>query len=93
MRKGEKERGRGTDRGRERKGGETDRVRETDRKVERGRGRKKRTNNHAGADVAELGFLAVVILELVRPVVGRFAGLGSRRLLPLLLLHLLVVDE
>lgn len=61
---------------------------------ERGRERvKKRTNNHAGADVAELGFLAVVVLELVRPVIGDSAGLGSQRLLPPLLLNLLVVDK
>lgn len=52
-----------------------------------------RTDYHASADVAELGLLAVVVLELVRPVVEGLGRLGGGRLLPLLLLHLLVVDE
>ena len=50
------------------------------------------TDDHASAHIAELGLLAVVVLELVGFVVDRSDGLRGRRLL-LLLLHLLIVDE
>lgn len=52
-----------------------------------------RTHDHARADVAELGLLAVVVLELVRPVVERLDRLYGRSLVLLLLLHLFLINE
>lgn len=55
--------------------------------------RSSRTDDHASADVAELGLLAVVVFELVGFVVDHDHGLGRRLGLLLLHLHLLIVDE
>lgn len=52
-----------------------------------------RTHDHARADVAEFGLLAVVVLELVRPVIDRLGWLHGGGLVLLLLLDLLVIDE
>lgn len=57
------------------------------------RRRAARTDNHARTDVTELRFLAVVVLELVRPVVDWFDWFRWRRLILLFFFHLLVIDE
>ena len=59
----------------------------------RNRMRSPRTDYHARADVAELGLLAVVVLELVGFVIDHDHRLGGRLRLLLLHLHLLIVDE
>lgn len=51
-----------------------------------------RTHDHARADVAEFGLFAVVVLELVGPVVDRFDQ-RWRSFVLLLLLHFFVVNE
>lgn len=52
-----------------------------------------RTHDHACADVTEFRLLAVVVLELVGPVVDRFDWFYGRSFVLLLLLHLFVINE
>ena len=59
----------------------------------RNRMRSPRTDYHARAGVAELGLLAVVVLELVGFVIDHDHRLGGRLRLLLLHLHLLIIDE
>lgn len=59
----------------------------------RNRMRSPRTDDHASADVTELGLLAVVVLELVGLVVDGFDGLQGGGVFLVVLFHLLVVDE
>lgn len=51
------------------------------------------TYDHPGAHVAEFRLLAVVVLELVGPVVDRFDQFDGGTFVLLLFLHLFVVNE
>lgn len=57
------------------------------------RRRAARTHYHARADIAEFRLLAVVVLELVRPVIDRFDWFYGRRFILFLLLDLFVINE